>query len=148
MKIYLDVCCLNRPFDDQTQGRIHMEAEAVLLIMERVEVGELEMVGSDAALSEIRRIPDSTRRRRVEILYGAAARHVMVDDAVAKRAAEIEKLGIRGLDAIHVACAESAAVDVMLTTDDHIVKVVMRAAGQLGVKVQNPVQFLTQEALS
>lgn len=26
--IYLDVCCLNRPFDDQTQERIFLEAEA------------------------------------------------------------------------------------------------------------------------
>lgn len=28
MKVYLDACCLNRPFDDQTQGRIRLEAEA------------------------------------------------------------------------------------------------------------------------
>ncbi len=33
--VYLDTCCLNRPFDDQTQAHIHLEAEAVLLIMAR-----------------------------------------------------------------------------------------------------------------
>lgn len=37
MKIYLNVCCLNRPFDDQTQTRIHLEAEAVLSIIQSVE---------------------------------------------------------------------------------------------------------------
>ncbi len=33
MKIYLDVCCFNRPFDDQTQEKIHLEAEAVFIIL-------------------------------------------------------------------------------------------------------------------
>lgn len=27
MIIYLDNCCYNRPFDDQTQERIHLESE-------------------------------------------------------------------------------------------------------------------------
>ncbi|BAZ26615.1 hypothetical protein NIES4073_75230 [Kalymmatonema gypsitolerans NIES-4073] len=31
--IYLDVCCLNRPFNDQTQERIRLEAEAVFIIL-------------------------------------------------------------------------------------------------------------------
>lgn len=35
--IYLDVCCLNSPFDDQTQERIHLEAEAVMLILNRCQ---------------------------------------------------------------------------------------------------------------
>jgi len=37
MKIYLDVCCLNRPFDDQTQDRIHLEAESVMTILRHAE---------------------------------------------------------------------------------------------------------------
>jgi len=32
MKIYMDVCCLNRPFDDQKQDRIRVESDAVLAI--------------------------------------------------------------------------------------------------------------------
>ena len=37
MKVYLDVCCLNRPYDDQTQDRVHLECEAVLLILSRLD---------------------------------------------------------------------------------------------------------------
>ena len=37
MKIYLDACCLNRPFDDQSQDRVRLEAEAILLILGRLE---------------------------------------------------------------------------------------------------------------
>jgi len=31
MRIYLDMCCFNRPYDDQTQTRIHLEAERFLI---------------------------------------------------------------------------------------------------------------------
>lgn len=48
MLIYLDVCCLNRPFDDQTQERIRLEAEAVLLILERCQAGTWWLLGSEA----------------------------------------------------------------------------------------------------
>ncbi len=47
-KVYLDACCLNRPFDDQTQDRIHLEAEAVLLILTHVESGRWQWIGSEA----------------------------------------------------------------------------------------------------
>jgi hypothetical protein len=46
--IYLDVCCFNRPFDDQTQERVRLESEAVLLILGRCQRGELQLVGSEA----------------------------------------------------------------------------------------------------
>ncbi len=48
MRIYLDNCCFNRPFDDQTHFRIRIEAEAKLVVFAedgdvfggRVEVNE------------------------------------------------------------------------------------------------------------
>ena len=36
-RIYLDVCCLNRPFDDQNQPRIRLESEAILIILAQYE---------------------------------------------------------------------------------------------------------------
>ncbi len=65
MRIYLDVCCLNRPFDDQKQERIRLEAEAVLLILERCQKGQWELVGSEAIWFEITQIPDEERRQKV-----------------------------------------------------------------------------------
>jgi len=32
MLIYLDLCCFNRPFDDQAQARIRLETEAKVAI--------------------------------------------------------------------------------------------------------------------
>jgi len=44
--IYLDACCLNRPFDDQSQPRVHLESEAVLIILARLKTREWEWLGS------------------------------------------------------------------------------------------------------
>ena len=40
MRVYLDVCCLNRPFDDQSQDRIKLETDAVLSILDNCQTGE------------------------------------------------------------------------------------------------------------
>jgi hypothetical protein len=125
-----------------------MESEAVLLILDRAERGEFELVGSDALSYEIRRIPDPIRRRRVEMLYGDVKLNISVEDTVAKRADVIQRIGIWGLDAVHIACAERADADAMLTTDDRLIKIYTRMTKQIGVPVLNPLQFLMQEALS
>jgi len=39
MRIYFDACCLSRPFDDQSQERIHLETEAIETILAYVESG-------------------------------------------------------------------------------------------------------------
>ncbi len=57
IKVYLDVCCLNRPFDDQTQDRIRMESEAVLMILNRC-LSDWILVGSEVIDYELSRIPD------------------------------------------------------------------------------------------
>ncbi|MFO7884916.1 MAG: hypothetical protein R6U68_08850 [Desulfobacteraceae bacterium] len=38
MKIYLDNCCFNRPFDDQTSLRIRLETEAKLDIQAKTRL--------------------------------------------------------------------------------------------------------------
>ena len=54
MKLYLDLCALKRPFDDQTQERIASETHAVLAIMGRIERGLESMVWSTALTLERR----------------------------------------------------------------------------------------------
>jgi len=65
MKIYLDVCCLCRPFDDQTIHRIRMETEAITEIL-KLCMTDCELVGSEAIESEIFEISDEERRENVE----------------------------------------------------------------------------------
>ena len=46
MKICLDICCLCRPFDDQRNRKIRLEAEYVLAILERCN-RDWSLVGND-----------------------------------------------------------------------------------------------------
>ena len=46
MRLYLDNCAFNRPFDDQSHIRIRLEAEAKLYIQERIQEGKAERVWS------------------------------------------------------------------------------------------------------
>ena len=48
MRVYLDNCCFNRPFDSQAQARVRLETEAKLRIQERVVAGEIELAWSSA----------------------------------------------------------------------------------------------------
>jgi predicted nucleic acid-binding protein len=113
--VYLDVCCLNRPFDDQTRERVRLESEAVLAILGRSRRGMLEMVTSEVAAFELSRIPDPIRRAEVEGLLELAARTVSLTEAVQARGVELAGLGFDALDALHLACAEAGGVTVLLT---------------------------------
>ena len=46
MKIYLDNCCFNRPYDDQEQLRIELETKAKILVQEAIVHGKLQLVVS------------------------------------------------------------------------------------------------------
>src|SRR5688572_28743379 len=111
-QIYLDVCCLNRPFDDQRQDRIRLEAEAVLLILEHCEAGEWQWISSAVVEEEVNNIPDPERRYRVRSMLSSAYVTVALPEASVERARTIRAIGFRTYDALHLACAEHAGVDV------------------------------------
>lgn len=142
--IYLDVCCLNRPFDDQTQERIRLEAEAVLLILARCQSGDWRLLGSDVIGFEIARIPDEERKLKVMLLASLAKSRVTVTEQVERRAMKLEKLGFKALDALHLACAEEGEADVLLTTDDRFLRKAEEHSNLLNVKVENPALWLTE----
>jgi predicted nucleic acid-binding protein len=145
-KIYLDVCCLNRPFDDQQQDRVHLEAEAVLLILKRCESGEWQWVSSAVVSYEVDNIPNQERRNRVKELLRGAKEVFPLSNGAVERGEELKGLGLKTYDALHVACAEQAQVDVLLTTDDRLVRTTARNRRTLKVSVKNPLTWL-QEVL-
>jgi len=48
MRIYLDMCCFNRPYDDQGPARIRLETEAKVLLQQKVKDAECDLVWSAA----------------------------------------------------------------------------------------------------
>jgi hypothetical protein len=142
--VYLDVCCLNRPFDDQTQARIRLEAEAILIILARCKAGDWIWMSSDVVDLEIERTPDPERRRRVQLLASHAHRSVRAGANEVERALQLEAWGIRAFDALHLVCAELGQVDVFLTTDDQLLHRCAVHAEQLGIRVENPLTWLRE----
>ena len=69
MIVYLDNCCYNRPFDDQTQERIHLESEAILAVLKMGQMKRIVIAGSDILELEITRMSDENKKRKVQDLY-------------------------------------------------------------------------------
>ena len=143
-KVYLDVCCFNRPSDDQSQDRIRLESEAVLLIPGRVANGFLELVSSDVVHHEIGRTNDLDRRERVHALANTASRLVKLSSVETERGVVIQAMGFGYFDALLLACAEAGVADFFLSTDDNLVGLASKVGDQLRVKVANPLNWLTE----
>ena len=142
MKIYLDVCCLCRPFDNHSDTRVRLETEAVLTILKRCSL-DWELVTSTAVLYEIGLISDPTRRSHALRLIQRARETVRVDDRLLARAEEFENLGVMGMDAVHIACSEKISA-VLLTTDDDLVKIMKKNALHTSVHADNPLHWLME----
>ena len=146
MRVYLDVCSLNRPFDDQTQDRVRLEAEAVVLILSHFEAKDWQWIGSEAVDLEIAQTPDKERQNRVQLLTTHVHEFVHIESGEIARAQELEKLGFHTIDALHLACAESGVADVFLTTDDRFLRVAARTSENLRIHVANPLAWLAKVA--
>ena len=144
MRIYLDVCSLNRPFDDHTQDRVRLESEAVLTILSRSQTESWILLGSEIIDIEISKIPDDDRMQKVSLLSSISQSYIIADEDTEKRAIELEELGFKSFDALHIACAEKGNAGVLLTTDDDLLRKASQNKGILKVKLENPVRWLME----
>ncbi|NEO40012.1 MAG: PIN domain-containing protein [Moorea sp. SIOASIH] len=140
--IYLDVCCLNRPFDDWRQDRIRLEGQTILDIFQRFYSEEWKLVSSEAIEAELKRMVNLDKLDRIRKLLQVAENKIILTDEIDTRSQEIEKLGFGLYDSFHIACAETAKVDVLLTTDDRLLKKAIKYSHLLKVKLDNPVTWL------
>jgi predicted nucleic acid-binding protein len=142
MKVYLDVCCLCRPFDDQTSHRIRMETEAIVAILKRCN-DDWELIGSEVIEFEISRIMDEERMKNVESLLQFAHKRVVIDKGLVVRARKFHGWGMDTFDALHLACAEQSGAT-FLTTDDTLIKVIKKHSDQITIGIKNPVQWFME----
>ncbi|MBI3461711.1 MAG: PIN domain-containing protein [Planctomycetes bacterium] len=144
MRIYLDVSCLNRPFDDQTQARIQLEASAVSLILQRIDAPLWSQVSSQMATIEIDAMEDPDRRARVRLLLPESRDTHKLVETTFDRASELQSLGFKPADALHVAAAEEAGADILLSCDDRLCCLARRKRTKLNVPVANPLDWLKE----
>lgn len=145
MKIYLDMCCLKRPFDNQSQPRIAMETSAILGVLAACESGKYVSLRSSAHDLENALNPDARRGAAVRQWLDKHPRSPMHPPALSNRVEDLRRGGLSGFDALHLAWAELLEADRFLTTDDRLQSRASRLTSRPGMTIMNPVRFVEQE---
>jgi predicted nucleic acid-binding protein len=68
--------------------------------------------------------------------------HIAVTPPIAARAHALTATGFRAWDAAHLACADVATCDRVLTCDDQMLRTARRV--RVGVQVHNPVTYMKE----
>ena len=141
MRVYLDNCCYNRPFDDQAQLKVRLETEAKLFIQGLMRSGAVEYVWSDMLANEVEESKFWERKLRIVPWAVGASAYVVTTPEIEKLAEVFLGVGVKASDAIHLASAKHAECDWFLTVDGGILKKVSRIEN---MRVANPLEFIQE----
>ena len=142
IKIYLDVCCLCRPFDDQGQFIIRQEADSVqeILVMSG---NSIILIGSEMIDEEINRIGHIQKRELVMGTTQLMQEYIQIDESIKQRTMLLRSYGFHAADAIHIACAEKAQAT-FITTDKQILQTAEKNKLLLQCSVFHPTIWLME----
>ena len=144
MKIYLDNCCFNRPFDNQLDIKIRLETEAKLYIQYLIQKKKLQIVWSYILDFENSKNPFEERKQQIERWKIFAVEDIEEKDAILAIGRKLEKIGLKKIDALHISCAIYAKCNYFITTDKGILKKAKRIKELI---VIDPINFI-REALN
>ena len=139
IKIYLDNCVFNRPFDEQTSIRIKLETEAKLYIQNRISENVIELVWSYILEYENEQNPFIERKEAIKEWKNLAVIDIEENEIILKKAKELMKIGFKSKDALHIACAIEGKAEYFLTTDDKILK---KGKHVKEIKIIDPIEFI------
>lgn len=144
-KLYLDICTLCRPFDNQNLMRIRFETDAYFLILSSIQRKKYNMIVSPIHFKEIESIEDIPEKVQVIQLlseYGTKPNYDFYK--IRNRAEELISSNFGIADAVHLAFAEYSS-DYFITCDDKIIKRSKRT--KMEIKIINPIEFCLIEEL-
>ena len=142
LKIYLDNCCYNRPYDDQSQLKISLEAQAKLEIQQQIRNGVFDLVASYVLVAENAANRFESKRNDIQNFIDTYTHTYVsenVDEQVKSLAKEIMATGVKLMDACHVASSIISGCDYFLTTDKRLLKYQTDK-----VKNLNPMTFILE----
>ena len=137
MRVYLDNCCFNRPYDNQSNLMVCLETEAKLFVQDLILKKELELVWSFVLDYENNDNPFEERKKSIISWKDLAVIDCDLCDSIADEANNLMKLGLKQKDASHIACAIYANADYFLTTDKKILNKPIA-----GIQLINPIEFV------
>ena len=140
MKIYLDNCCYNRPFDDQSQIKIHLETQAKLYIQDKIREGVYELVWSYILDYENGKNPYHEKRRAIAPWKKIASSCIEKEtESILLFAETLALKEIKTYDALHIACAVAAGCEYYLTTDKKLLNTPVQE-----IRIVNPIIFVSE----
>lgn len=143
LKLYLDNCCYNRPFDDLRQEKIKLEAGAIETIIDMYLNKKIKIYTSRAIDYEIDNISNGNKKRQIEDLYdGLEIEKIPYSHEIKERVQDLKRFNIHYMDAYHIAYAESKNLDYFITVDKQLINVCRRS--NLKLKVVNPIEFIME----
>jgi predicted nucleic acid-binding protein len=137
MRVYLDNCCYNRPYDDQSSIFNRVETEAKLVIQQLIKDKALEMVWSDVLDRENDDNPFEERRIKIAQWRKLASTIIEMNDEIVEKARKLMAVGLHQKDASHIACAIFAQSDFFITVDKKILNKQV-----LDIIIIDPLDFL------
>jgi len=144
MRLYLDNCCFNRPFDDQSTLTIRLETEAKLHIQAAIQAGQYVLGWSYILDYENAANPLDGRRSEIQKWETVADSFVVETPIILATMTEIVATGLKALDALHIACAQALECEYFLTVDKGILK---KADAIGGIRIMNPIDFVVEQGL-
>lgn len=105
----------------------------------------VELLSSEALEDEVRRNPSLERRIEAQTILTLAATDIEIDEVIALRARSLVELGYGPFDSLHLAAAESALADALLTNDDRLLRRTARKLGQPRIPVRNPISWIKEQ---
>jgi predicted nucleic acid-binding protein len=140
IKLYLDNCCFNRPYDDQEQIKIYLETQAKLFIQSKIEDGEYDLIWSFMLTAENEANIDNDKKDKISNWIKKSRSYIKYEKKIENIAYQIQdKTGIHSKDALHIACAITAGADYFITTD---IKILKKTKIINEIKIINPIEFI------
>lgn len=136
----MDTSAYNRPFDDQTQPKIFLESQAVVIILQMIEAGIVDLVGSSVLEYENSRNPDLIKQEAMNRYLQMAESRQIVNEEIRQRSEQLEHNGLKAVDVLHIACAKATSSDYFITCDKRLIN----RCSSLLLKVVNPVDFVLE----
>ena len=137
IRLYLDNCCFNRPFDDQSQLIVRLETEAILFIQDKIKEEKVDLAWSSILDFEIKKNPFEAKRDATNEFRKLAFTIVEVTPPMQQEASLFQSQGLAIIDSLRLVCAISAGCEYFVTVDKGILKKPVP-----GITTINPTNFL------
>lgn len=139
MRLYIDNCCFNRPYDSQRLIRNRLETEAKLYIQSCILEDHYDLVWSYIIDFENSENPYSAQKEEISTWRDVAKIHIIESESIIIRAENIQMHQIKSKDALHISCAIEAGCNFFLTTDD---KLLNKDELIQQLKIISPIRFI------